>query len=223
MSEMGNDDFDYEEHERLRSRVANNMDGLLWTFKQHYKAGGVYASINQAADVLSTILAGILTYALIWEAFSTQLMTVLALGIAVISGFKTAARPQKLSETHFRTAAAYHRLFDKFREFTVLDLANKDYGLENMRADFEELASERRELNENQDDIGSIWYYWLKISYWIRGGSPYQEIGTSETAKRELAGEAKLTGKNPGESVDEETKDQLTGESDLEGRGDSDS
>jgi hypothetical protein len=85
-----------------------------------------------------------------------------------------------------------------------------------MREDFEELAAERRELNENQEDISSIWYYWLKLSYCIRGGSPYQEIGTSDTAKRELAGEAKLTGKKPGqENVDEETKDQLTDEASI--------
>jgi hypothetical protein len=143
-------------------------------------------------------------------------MTVLAVGIAVISGFRTAARPQKQSEDHYRAGAAFQRLFDEFRDFTTLDLADKDYGLENMREDFEELAAERRELNENQEDISSIWYYWLKLSYRIRSGSPYQEIGTSDTAKRKLAGEARLTGKKPGqENVNEETKDQLTGEASI--------
>lgn len=213
---MGDEDFDYEAHERLRTRVANKMDSLLWTYKQHYKAGGVYAGINKAADISSTVLAGVLTYALIWEVFSIPVMTVLAVGIAVISGFKTAARPQKQSEDHYRAAAAFQRLFDEFRDFTTLDLADKDYGLENMREDFEELAAERRELNENQEDISSIWYYWLKLSYRIRSGSPYQEIGTSDTAKRKLAGEARLTGKKPGqENVNEETKDQLTGEASI--------
>ncbi|MDZ7850339.1 MAG: SLATT domain-containing protein [Halodesulfurarchaeum sp.] len=215
---MNEDNFDYEAHERLRTRVANKMDGLLWTYKQHYKAGGAYAGINQAADITSTVLAGILTYALIWEAFSTQVMAVLAVGIAVISGFRTAARPQKRLENHYRAGAAYQRLFDEFRDFATLDLADKEYGLENMREDFEELATERRELNENQDDLSSTWYYWLKLSYRIRGGSPYQEIETSETAKRKLAGETNLTGKRPGQdTVDEETKNRLTGS--LNGRG----
>ena len=220
---MEEDDFDYEEHGRLRTRVANKMDGLLWTYKQHYKAGGVYAGINQLADVLSTVLAGILTYALIWEAFSIQVMTVLAVGIAVISGFRTAARPQKQSKDHYRAAAAYQRLFDEFRDFATLDLADEKYGLKNMREDFEELAAEKRELNENQEDISSIWYYWLKLSYRIRDGSPYQEIGTSDTARRELTGEAKLTGKKPGQdTVDEETKDQLTGEASMDENGSDD-
>lgn len=214
---MTDDDLDYEAHERLRTRVANNMDSLLWTFKQHYKAGDIYGIINQGADVASTILAGILTYSLLWDVYSKSLMAGLAIIIAVISGFKTAARPQRLSEAHFRAGAAYHRLFDQFRDFVTLDLANKNYGLENMRNDFEELASERRELNENQDDLSSIWYYWLKLSYWVRRGSPYQEVGTSEEAKRRLTGEAKLSGQDPNEdTVDEEVKNQLTGEAELE-------
>lgn len=212
---MSTKNFDYEAHERLRIRVANNMDALLWTFKQHYKAGVVYAVINQAADITSTILAGLLTYSLIWEAFSIQTMTILAVGIAVISGFRTAARPQKQSENHFRTAVAYQRLFDEFRDFTTLNLANKEYGLENMREDFEELAAERRELNENQENLSSIWYYWLKFSYQIRGGSPYQEIGTSDAAKRNLAGEAKLVGKKPRHNVDQKARDKLTGEASM--------
>lgn len=214
---MEDDDFDYEAHERLRTRVANKMDGLLWTYKQHYKAGGVYAGANLAADVVSTVLAGVLTYSLVWETFSTQVMAALAVVVAVISGFKTAARPQKRSDGHYRAGDAYHRLFEKYRDFVTLDLADKEYGLENMREDFEELADERRELNENQGDLSSIWYYWLKISYGIRGGSPYQEIGTSETARRELAGEAKLTGTDPSqERIDEGIKEELTGEAELD-------
>lgn len=208
------DDFDYKAHERLRTRVANNMDSLLWTFKQHYKAGDIYGSLNQGADILSTVLAGLLTYGLIWNSYPTNWMIVIAIIIAVISGFKTAARPRKLSEGHFRAGAAYHRHFDQFRDFTTLDLANKDYGLERMREDFEELTAERRELNENQDDLSSLWYYWLKFSYKIRGGSPYDEIGTSKKAKARLTGKAKIPGSDS-EGTDEEVKDELTGEAKL--------
>jgi len=36
------DDFDYEQHERLRGRVANEADSVLWTFKAYYEGADWY-------------------------------------------------------------------------------------------------------------------------------------------------------------------------------------
>lgn len=209
------DDFDYEAHERLRSRVANSMDSVLWTCKQNFKAGSIYGILDLGLDAVATLFAGLLTYSLIWEAWSTTTMTALAIGVAVISGFKTAARPQKRSAAHYKAANSYHTLLEKYRDYVVLDLADKGTGLENMRSEFEELAERRIELNEETPDVSSFWYRWLSISNKIWRKSVYDEIGTSEEAKERLTGDAKLIDSEPSEQVNESVKDRLTGEAML--------
>ncbi|MFA9518479.1 hypothetical protein ACERIT_14915, partial [Halopenitus sp. H-Gu1] len=151
-----------------------------------------------------------------WEAWSTSTMTALAIGVAVISGFKTAARPQKRSSAHYRAANSHHALFEKFRDYVLLDLAKKDASLENMRSEFERLAERRVELNEETPNVSSFWYRWLSISNWIWRKSVYDEITTSEEAKEQLTGVAKLIDSEPPEHVNDSVKDRLTGEAKLE-------
>lgn len=210
------DDFDYEAHERLRSRVANAMDSVLWTYKQNFKAGSIYGTLDLGLDVVTTLFAGLLTYSLIWEAWSTSTMTALAIGLAVISGFKTAARPQKRSSAHYKAAHSNHALFEKFRNYVLLDLANKETGFVNMRSEFDELAERRVELNEETPDISSFWYRWLSISNWIWGKSVYDEIATSAVAKERLTGAAKLINSESSDHVSESVKDRLTGEARID-------
>jgi hypothetical protein len=211
------DDFDYEQHERLRSRVANNMDSLLWTFKQHYTAGDIYSRIDIGITALSAVLAGILTYSLIWEnAMSVDWMVGITISIAVLTGFSTAARPQKRAEAHFDAGGEYHDLFERFRDYTQIKLADKDYGLESMETEYRRLAEERREMNKNRQDLSSIWYYWLKLYHSISGQSVYDEIGTSEEDKKRLTGEAKLVGNAPTtDTADEEAMQELTGDAEV--------
>jgi hypothetical protein len=214
---MTDDGFDFEQHERLRTRVANSMDSLLWTYKQHYKAADIYARLDMAANAVSAILAGVLTYSLIWKTVPKMWMVGMAISIAVISGFTTAARPQKRSEAHFDIGGEYHDLFDRFRDYTQLKLANRDYGLECMRGDYEELAGERRRLNKNRGDLSSVWYYWVKFSNWRSDSSIYGEVETGSEAKYRLTGEARLVGEDPdADSVGSEAKDRLTGDAELD-------
>lgn len=209
-------DFDYEAHERLRSRVANCMDSVLWTYKQNFKAASVYGMLDLGLDAVSTLFAGLLTYSLVWEAWSTSTMTALAIGIAVISGFKTAARPQKRSSNHYKAANTYHTLFEEFRDYVVLDLADKSTGLEKMRTRFEELSERRIELNKETPDVSSFWYRWLSLSNRVWNKSIYDEIGTSEQARKRLTSDAKLIDSETPKQANESGKDRLTGEANLE-------
>jgi len=210
------EDFDYEAHERLRARVANTMDSVLWTYKQHFKAGSIYGILNIGLDGVATLFAGLLTYSLIWGAWSTSTMIALAIGVALISGFKTAARPQKRSVAHYKAANSYQTLFEKFRNYVILDLANEETGLPKMRSKFEELAERRIELNEETADVSSFWYSWLTLSNWVWRKSIYDEVGTSEEATEQLTGGAKLSDSCSSETVTESKKDHLTREAKLE-------
>jgi hypothetical protein len=142
-------------------------------------------------------------------------MTILAISIAVISGFKTAARPQKRSTSHFKAATAYHTLFENFRDFVTLDLADKSTGLNRMRERYEEFSDRRIELNEEMPDNSSLWYRWLSISNKIWGKSVYDEIRTSEQAKKQLTGKARFE-PTEDDGVGDDVKDRLTVEADLD-------
>jgi hypothetical protein len=202
-------DFDYEEHERLRGRVANEADSVLWTFKAYYERGDYYTKLDRYFDWGVFGIAAFLTIALIWDSTPQILLIGLAIFTAVVSGYRRMAEPSDVADSSYRAAHAYQRLFDDFRDFIQLDLANEDIGLEEMRARYEELAERRRDLNEDMPEVTSKWYDRLDDSI-------YDEVESSERAKERLTGEADLfdPSKHHGKS-DEEVKDQLTGDAAL--------
>ncbi|MFB6185516.1 MAG: hypothetical protein ABEI86_01440, partial [Halobacteriaceae archaeon] len=76
---MSDNDFDYEAHERLRERVANEADSVLWTFKAYYIGADWYAKWDRRFDWVVFGIAGLLTIALIWD--STPQIILIALAI----------------------------------------------------------------------------------------------------------------------------------------------
>lgn len=189
---MSAGDFDYDTHERLRNRVANMADNVLWTFKQHYTAASFYGYIGLVADIATALLGGILTYTLIWESISWRWMVGMTVVIAIISGFKVASKPQKRAEAHSKAGFAYHKLFDELKDFIELELADKSIGLKTMEERYGELSVNRRKLNNEMPNISSVWYRWLKFSQRLSRSSIYEEIETTEEAKERLTGNAKL-------------------------------
>jgi hypothetical protein len=198
-------DFDLEMHENLRDRVANETDSTLWTFKAYYRGADFYSRLDRYTDWAIFGVAGILTFALVWDRVPNMVLIGLAILTAVISGYRRMAEPGKRAEEYYRAAHAYQRLFDEFRDFIKLELADKQIGLESMKRRYEELSTRRKNLNEDMPDITSRWYDKLDESV-------YDEVGTTEEAKDRLASEAKIS--EPDE-VDDEVKKVLTGEADL--------
>lgn len=205
---MGDDDFDYEAHERLRERVANEADSILWTFKAYYVGADWYSKWDRRFDWAIFGIAGLLTIALIWNSTPQIILIALAITTAVISGYQRMANPGDTAENYYRAAHAYQRLFDDFRDFIKLELAKEETGLEVMEKRYSELAERRRNLNEDMPEVTSKWYNKLDDSI-------YDEIDTHEKAKERLTGEAKLVEESLDRDLGEPAKKQLTGDAKL--------
>ncbi|MFC4359256.1 SLATT domain-containing protein [Halobium salinum] len=193
-------DFDYEVHERLRSRVANAADSVLWTFKAFYRAADFYRKVDLASDWIVFGISALLTTALIWGSTPRIWLIGLAILTAVLSGFRRMIKPGKKADEYYRAANAYHRLFDDFRDYIELDLADESTGLETMQERYRELAERRQDLNENQPDVTSRWYQKLDDSV-------YDEIGTTDEAKENLTGDACLSDTETESSTGEDLAD----------------
>jgi hypothetical protein len=207
---VADDDFDYEAHERLRARVANEADSVLWTFKAYYEGADWYAKWDRRFDWAVFGVAALLTIALIWDSVPQIILVGLAIITAVISGYRRMADPGDRADNFYRAAHAYQRLFDDFRDYIQLELSSEETGLEEMQDRYQELAERRRNLNEDMPEVTSKWYDRLDESV-------YEEVETSEQAKKRLTGEAKLQGAGEEFGTDhEEIKDRLTGDAELE-------
>jgi len=203
-------DFDYEEHERLRERVANEADSVLWTFKAYYEGADYYTKWDRRLDWGVFGIAALLTIALIWDSAPQILLIGLAIITAVISGYRRMADPGDKAENFYRAAHAYQRLFDDFRDYIQLELAKEETGLEEMRDRYEELAERRRNLNEDMPEVTSKWYDRLDDSV-------YDEVESTEKAKQRLTGEAKLfDSSSQHDLTEEEVEDRLSGDAELE-------
>lgn len=202
------EDFDYEAHERLRERVANEADSVLWTFKAYYVGADWYSKWDRRADWAVFGIAGLLTITLIWDSLPMIIPIALAITTAVISGYQRMANPGDTAENYYRAAHAYQRLFDDFRDFIKLELAKEETGLDEMEERYRELAARRRNLNEDMPDVTNKWYDELDDSI-------YDEVGTHEKAKERLTGEAKLIDESPDRDLDDSVTDRIAGEAKL--------
>lgn len=202
------EDFDYEAHERLRERVANEADSVLWTFKAYYVGADWYSKWDRRSDWAVFGIAGLLTITLIWDSLPMIIPIALAITTAVISGYQRMANPGDTAENYYRAAHAYQRLFDDFRDFIKLELAKEETGLDEMEERYRELAARRRNLNEDMPDVTNKWYDELDESI-------YDEVGTHEEAKERLTGEAKLIDESPNRDLDDSVTDRIAGEAKL--------
>lgn len=205
---MSKDDFDYEAHERLRERVANEADSVLWTFKAYYVGADFYSKWDRRSDWTVFGIAGLLTVALIWDSLPNIIPISLAISTAVIAGYQRMANPGDTAENYYRAAHAYQRLFDEFRDFIMLELPDKKTGLEEMEERYRELAVRRRNLNEDMPEVTSKWYDELDDSI-------YEEVGTHDMAKTKLTGSAKLIDEAPEKNLEGSVKDRIAGEAKL--------
>ena len=205
---MSEDDFDYEAHERLRERVANEADSVLWTFKAYYVGADWYSKWDRRSDWAVFGIAGILTVALIWDSLPNIIPISLAITTAVIAGYQRMSNPGDTAENYYRAAHAYQRLFDEFRDFILLELADEETGLEEMEEKYRELAARRRHMNEDMPEVTSKWYDELDDSV-------YEDVGTHEEAKEKLTGSAKLIEEVPEKDLEDSVTDRIAGEAKL--------
>ena len=206
---MTDDGLDYEEHERLRGRVANEADSVLWTYKAYYEGADWYSKWDRRLDWIIFGISALLTIALIWGQAPQILLIALAIVSSVIVGYRRMANPGDRAEDFYRAANAYQRLFDDFRDYIQLELADESNEMRDLKDRYRELASRRRNLNEDMPDLTDRWYKKLDDSI-------YDEISTTEEAKERLTGAAEQEPiKSPHELSDEKVKRRIANDANL--------
>jgi hypothetical protein len=149
------EEFDYKTHERLRGRAANQADSVLWTYKAYYEGADYYSQRNRMLDWGVFGISALLTTALIWGQAPQVLLIGLAIVSSVIVGYRRMADPGDRADDFYRAGDAYHRLFDEFRDYIQLELADDSNNLDELQSRYKELASRRRNLNEDMPDVTS--------------------------------------------------------------------
>ena len=182
---MSEENYDVEDHERLRDRVANKADSALWTYKAHFGAADWYKKFSKRANWATTAIAGVLTISLIWEVVPNYVLVILAILTASISGYKTASKPEKTAYDHYKAADAYQKLYIDFIDFIYIKLSDDTVSFDEKKERFWELSERHQSLNEEMPNMTSKWYKQLDEDE-IR-----KQAETTEEMKEALTGCAK--------------------------------
>lgn len=179
------EDQDFESHEKLRDRVSNEMDSVLWTYKEHFKASTCLSRLDKGINILITIFGGAITASLIGNYLSFHGLLILSVSIIVLSGVKSAINLPKIAQKHFQFGKEYHELFKDYKNYVDLKLAKEEYELSEMEKEYKKLHRRQKELNRISPHISGIWHKLLDKSI-------YEEVETCQRAKNCLTGHAKL-------------------------------
>ncbi len=158
---------------------------LWYTYNQHFKVANAYRYFRVLIDVLTAVIGGILTYALIWDGVSTEVMIALAVTIAVLTGIRSAIKPGK-QEWQFRQSAnEYKFLFDGVRDFLKLEVEDSTRSVDDLASQYREYNDQRREFNREAPDAGSLWHKYVQ---WQVGEDGPDDISVTEAEIQKIMG-----------------------------------
>lgn len=134
------------EYQSIHKRVGESMNGILWTYKTHYKMAEFYEIWGRRIEICSAGGTGILAGAVIWGVNQTWLIF-LALVVAFLSLSSTMLGLTSKSKDHYHAGDRYHNLFEDFRDFVELRLNNDSITLEEKVEEYEQLSERQTEIN----------------------------------------------------------------------------
>lgn len=175
------------DRERIRRNTVTKAESVMHTYNQHFLAANFYRWLNRFLDTVLFATSLALATQVIWEVWPFWAMVVLPLGMAVVAGYRRAAKPDRRAE-RFRTSAnKHHALFDEYRDFLTITLPSETEGDPAIRDQFDELSEQRRELNMESPDASSLWYNWIK---YVRGEEKLQQqISTTPEMRDAIVGD----------------------------------
>lgn len=181
---------DQEELSTTRDRIERSAliktDSLNQTFNQHFLAANTYGGMNRFLDTVLFAASLVLVSQAAWTVWPVWTTFVLPVGMAVITGYRRAVKPDKRAERFREWANQHHSLFDEIRDFLMITLPDENRSDAEIRERFDELADRRRELNLESPDAHSVWYYWIK---YVRGEEKLQEqISTTPEMRDAIIG-----------------------------------
>lgn len=144
--------------ERVVDRSTDMMNGILYTFKTHYKMAEAYEKASRVADLLVAGGTGTIAALLVWGSLSQQLIVIAALGVAFLSWIQATLKLGVKAERHYTTADRHHTLYEEFDDFVKLEVPSEEISATEKMERFEQLSRERQRLNELSPRTTNFWY-----------------------------------------------------------------
>jgi len=171
---------------KLRYRAENKAESVCYTYKQHFAAANFYRALSRALDGLIFAAAALILATNFWGVMPNRYIAIPALLIAAITGYRRGTNLQDRAEEFRRSARRYHALFDEYRDFLSITVASNEVSTEEVRAEFNRLSDDRRELNQTTPDANGIWYRYIK---WKGEDRIREEITTTPETREALSNE----------------------------------
>ena len=180
---------------RIERSALIKADSLNHTYNQHFLAANFYRWLNRFLDTVLFAASLLLVSQALWTVWPAWTTFAIPGVMAIITGYRRAAKPDQRSERFRESANRHHALFDEFRDFLMVTLPDGSCSDDEVQDQFDELAERRRELNMDSPDASSLWYYWIK---YVRGEEKLQEqISTTPEMRKAIIGRAPDTASNP--------------------------
>ena len=135
--------------EKLEKRTIEAMNGLLWTYKTHYKIAERYEKYGRALNIGTAAGTGILAAAIIWGSVPQKFLLLISLVVALLSWSNATLGFATKSKDHYYAGDQYHALFEDFRDFFDLELTSEDAKYTAVYERYERLAERRKQLNSD--------------------------------------------------------------------------
>jgi hypothetical protein len=174
--------------DRIEQSALIKADSLNYTYNQHFLAANFYRWLNRFLDTVLFAASLLLLSQALWTVWPTWTTFAIPGLMAIITGYRRAAKPDQRAERLRKSANRHHALFDEFRDFLMISLSDSSNSNKEIRDRFNELADRRKELNVDSPDTSSIWYYWIK---YMRGEEELKEqISTTPEMRKAIIGRA---------------------------------
>jgi len=135
--------------EKLEKRTLEVMNGLLWTYKTHYKIAEAYEKWAKRGDIATAGGTGVVAVAIIWGQLGQSILLAIALVVAFLSWTNSTLGLTSKSKDHYHAADHYHQLYEEFRDFYDLELTAGEASYDKLKERYEGLISKREQLNLN--------------------------------------------------------------------------
>lgn len=149
--------------EGLRRRTEDLAVSSKYTYDQHYSAANFYKYLDIGMTVTAGILGALLTIGLLWETIDTSWMIVGAISVGCIEGIRLSLSPGERARMLRESAQEYQALFERSLDFLRLQVNRDDAAVDTLAEKYRDLNSERLELNEENPDVSSVWYQYIKL------------------------------------------------------------
>jgi len=180
------DDEPASVRDRIERSALIKADSLNHTYNQHFLAANFYRWLNRFLDTVLFAASLLLVSQALWTVWPVWTTFAIPGLMAIITGYRRAAKPDQRSERFRKSANRHHALFDEFRDFLMVTLPDGSCSDDKVQNRFDKLAEQRRELNIDSPDASSVWYYWIK---YVRGEEQLKEqISTTPEMRSAIIG-----------------------------------